>query len=223
MTKNKSKELEEKTDSGEKRPVMKERTRKRRRTSENSSTGVSESDKKIKKLKKQNRRNGNKMEKKGNKAEGRAKSATQINNIGDPNRTIASSLLSQSVLRDIRAFLRSFSNSRLEVSLRYKAELDISLATNQASLSLTNGTASFFVFSPTPNPKRTYCFEKTQYRYERLTNPDLMDHCVICLCKFKGSDTIANCACSHIFHFSCLKTWLNHKTYCPICRKNLVR
>jgi len=42
--------------------------------------------------------------------------------------------------------------------------------------------------------------------------------CVICLENVKNRQYVADLRCRHIFHASCLKTWVQYKSECPICK-----
>jgi len=51
--------------------------------------------------------------------------------------------------------------------------------------------------------------------------------CVICLNDFKDGDDVLQLKCSkrHIFHFECLRTWIESENgrrgQCPICRAKI--
>ena len=47
--------------------------------------------------------------------------------------------------------------------------------------------------------------------------------CIICLGEFNSEDIIKKIFCEHIFHESCLKTWINQSVKCPICKYNIKR
>jgi len=50
------------------------------------------------------------------------------------------------------------------------------------------------------------------------------DICIICLENFKLNDHVCHLKCKHLYHYSCINTWIetnyNNKT-CPTCRHNL--
>ncbi|XP_048493318.1 RING-H2 finger protein ATL47-like [Beta vulgaris subsp. vulgaris] len=58
----------------------------------------------------------------------------------------------------------------------------------------------------------------------RPSKVDLDCHCSICLEEFdKSEQEVANLGCSHIFHGSCLVSWiLEGKNSCPLCRFNFM-
>ena len=45
--------------------------------------------------------------------------------------------------------------------------------------------------------------------------------CSICLEEFEDNETISKTSCNHMFHETCLETWLNTNTKCPFCRNTL--
>ncbi|CAK92588.1 unnamed protein product (macronuclear) [Paramecium tetraurelia] len=70
--------------------------------------------------------------------------------------------------------------------------------------------------------------EQTQKLYndalEIISNKDLQDgqdNCGICLESLKTAKVICKIQCSHVFHGSCIETWLKKNSYCPFCRFDL--
>lgn len=53
------------------------------------------------------------------------------------------------------------------------------------------------------------------------------EKCVICFENFKENEQVKMTSCFHIFHFKCIKKWVENREElteapnCPICRKNL--
>ncbi|CAH8528624.1 unnamed protein product [Dicrocoelium dendriticum] len=45
--------------------------------------------------------------------------------------------------------------------------------------------------------------------------------CSICFEDYKLSETVTQLPCQHIYHTSCVNTWLKQHATCPICRKDL--
>ena len=45
--------------------------------------------------------------------------------------------------------------------------------------------------------------------------------CTICLENYIQFDKIINLSCLHMFHDSCIKTWLKKHDYCPICKNKI--
>ncbi|CAD8140539.1 unnamed protein product [Paramecium octaurelia] len=70
--------------------------------------------------------------------------------------------------------------------------------------------------------------EQTQKPYndalEIISNKDLQDgqdNCGICLESLKTAKVICKIQCNHVFHGSCIETWLQKNSYCPFCRFDL--
>jgi len=59
--------------------------------------------------------------------------------------------------------------------------------------------------------------------YTKTYGRDYMDICVICSENFKNGDKVIVLPCNnhHIFHGSCIRAWIQNKTICPMCRKDL--
>ena len=47
---------------------------------------------------------------------------------------------------------------------------------------------------------------------------DNNNNCIICLYDFNIGDKIAALPCLHVFHFDCIKHWLNNELSCPVCK-----
>ena len=45
--------------------------------------------------------------------------------------------------------------------------------------------------------------------------------CSVCLSKVSDLTNARVLPCGHIFHASCISTWLNHGSTCPECRNNI--
>ena len=64
------------------------------------------------------------------------------------------------------------------------------------------------------------CF---QYRYIVKYEKRNEKNCSICLNDFKSEDILIRFSCKeHIFHKSCLLTWLEKSNICPLCKKSLL-
>merc|ERR1711998_791667 len=51
--------------------------------------------------------------------------------------------------------------------------------------------------------------------------PNDADSCVICLNDFKPGEEIRTLSCEHVFHKSCIDSWLETHTTCPLCNVQL--
>ena len=45
--------------------------------------------------------------------------------------------------------------------------------------------------------------------------------CIICLSDFALKEIVTTLPCLHIFHKSCIKSWLNSRDECPLCKHNI--
>tara|TARA_B100001013_G_scaffold139182_1_gene82031 strand:+ start:653 stop:1096 length:444 start_codon:yes stop_codon:yes gene_type:complete len=45
--------------------------------------------------------------------------------------------------------------------------------------------------------------------------------CTICLSNLEVGDMYTKLCCDHMYHRECIKTWLQMKVTCPICRRKL--
>jgi len=50
---------------------------------------------------------------------------------------------------------------------------------------------------------------------------DQSQTCCICQDHYADGDIICELPCSHIYHSSCIATWLNRSRTCPVCRSSL--
>merc|ERR1719473_1602090 len=49
-----------------------------------------------------------------------------------------------------------------------------------------------------------------------------VETCPICLIEFQVSDLTALLPCKHIYHESCLSTWIQQTPRCPVCRREII-
>ena len=73
----------------------------------------------------------------------------------------------------------------------------------------------------------TFKFKNVDQYFEGFENDqglkDRFKNCPICINDFSCDDSIIEFNCKqHVFHKKCILTWLEHSTYCPICKKNLL-
>lgn len=48
------------------------------------------------------------------------------------------------------------------------------------------------------------------------------DECSICLQKITLNQIIRETKCNHNYHVKCLDRWLEERTFCPLCKKELL-
>ncbi|MED6109907.1 hypothetical protein PIB30_037903 [Stylosanthes scabra] len=46
--------------------------------------------------------------------------------------------------------------------------------------------------------------------------------CSICQEEYEADDEIGRLNCEHKYHFQCIKQWLVHKNFCPVCKQEVV-
>jgi hypothetical protein len=63
--------------------------------------------------------------------------------------------------------------------------------------------------------------EEFEYLYDYIITHDIDETCSICMEKYKKNDSVIQLDCDHIFHKSCLKTWLQNHNTCPVCRYDI--
>lgn len=65
---------------------------------------------------------------------------------------------------------------------------------------------------------RDKIIEKLKAKYEGEVVP-----CSICLADISQHEEIIKLKCSekHVFHENCIKSWMDVKICCPVCRKNI--
>ena len=47
--------------------------------------------------------------------------------------------------------------------------------------------------------------------------------CIICLDEYVDNQVLSVMKCQHVFHYNCLKKWLNESPNCPICRTDVIK
>ena len=47
------------------------------------------------------------------------------------------------------------------------------------------------------------------------------NNCIICIGDFEIGDKVTSLPCLHVFHTECIKSWLQSKNHCPICKYNI--
>ena len=56
---------------------------------------------------------------------------------------------------------------------------------------------------------------------EQLKKLNNHDTCSICLNPFKSTSFVSPLPCSHLFHHSCIKTWVKQECTCPLCKTHI--
>ncbi|ESO03104.1 hypothetical protein HELRODRAFT_153611, partial [Helobdella robusta] len=45
--------------------------------------------------------------------------------------------------------------------------------------------------------------------------------CLVCFEDFTENSVVTQLSCKHVFHYRCIATWLEMKSSCPLCRKDV--
>eukprot|EP00256_Glycine_max_P038967 XP_006587489.1 E3 ubiquitin ligase BIG BROTHER-related isoform X2 [Glycine max] len=46
--------------------------------------------------------------------------------------------------------------------------------------------------------------------------------CSVCQEEYESDDELGRLKCDHSYHFQCIKHWLEHKNFCPVCKQEVV-
>lgn len=46
--------------------------------------------------------------------------------------------------------------------------------------------------------------------------------CSVCQEEYESEDELGRLKCEHSYHFQCIKQWLVHKNFCPVCKQEVV-
>ncbi|CAD8064905.1 unnamed protein product [Paramecium sonneborni] len=64
--------------------------------------------------------------------------------------------------------------------------------------------------------------KKLQQKLKKMKMGKSNRQCSICCNNFQKDETIIQLPCKHIYHQSCLFSWLDHSTKCPNCRSDVL-
>lgn len=53
------------------------------------------------------------------------------------------------------------------------------------------------------------------------SNDTELTQCPICLCDYESGDDVRTLPCFHYFHVSCIDSWLNQHSVCPLCKNDV--
>lgn len=48
------------------------------------------------------------------------------------------------------------------------------------------------------------------------------EKCAICITEFEEGEEVKNLSCNHMYHGTCIDTWLVQNSHCPVCKKDLL-
>ncbi len=60
--------------------------------------------------------------------------------------------------------------------------------------------------------------EEVQFKKSKNVKPGEEEKCSICITELEDGEKIRRLPCKHIFHTSCVDTWLVQNSHCPICK-----
>lgn len=61
-----------------------------------------------------------------------------------------------------------------------------------------------------------------KFHFKKTTDDSDMNQCSICFEDYEPKSTLTALVCSHKFHSSCIKKWLNQSRRCPLCQKDAI-
>lgn len=59
-------------------------------------------------------------------------------------------------------------------------------------------------------------------QYGDLSSTEQTEHdkrCIICMDDYTNMDNVIILPCQHIYHSQCVRTWFEHASTCPVCRR----
>jgi len=71
-------------------------------------------------------------------------------------------------------------------------------------------------------PVRVVNAEEIQ-RHAHAPSTEEEYECQICMERYKETDTVMTLPCFHEYHERCIRDWLQHQTYCPVCMHEVYR
>ncbi|CAL0322244.1 unnamed protein product [Lupinus luteus] len=65
--------------------------------------------------------------------------------------------------------------------------------------------------------------KKINLTISNVTSKNQIDKkCTICQEEYEGGEELGRLNCEHSYHFQCIKQWLVHKNFCPVCKQEVV-
>jgi hypothetical protein len=100
---------------------------------------------------------------------------------------------------------------------RVRGEIEDQIQHNNLESELSISLEEYLNEDAPTNPELVF---KTIQKLTLCTNKNPID-CSICLDKVESNVEIYKLKCKHVFHKSCIETWLKEKLSCPVCRKDI--
>jgi len=66
------------------------------------------------------------------------------------------------------------------------------------------------------NNIHSFSFKKVNTNNDNLTND--YNNCIVCMCDIEENEECKKLKCGHMFHSSCIDSWLKRTLECPMCR-----
>ncbi|KAK7251684.1 hypothetical protein RIF29_35088 [Crotalaria pallida] len=64
---------------------------------------------------------------------------------------------------------------------------------------------------------------KTKFQFSDDASKHQVDKkCSICQDEYEANDELGKLNCGHNYHFQCIKQWVAHKNFCPVCKQQVV-
>ncbi len=63
--------------------------------------------------------------------------------------------------------------------------------------------------------------KKIKFRKNSSTKKGEEEKCSICLCEYEDNEELRLLPCEHLFHPTCVDTWLVQNSQCPVCKLDL--
>lgn len=63
--------------------------------------------------------------------------------------------------------------------------------------------------------------EEMEFKKNPDVNPGEEEKCAICITEFEEKEKVKKLPCKHLFHVSCVDTWLVQNSHCPICKTDI--
>lgn len=125
------------------------------------------------------------------------------------------------MIHSIAKEVGSFINIRSRVNHTY-TNLDGGYYRVDQELLQDNQYSNFLDF-PLEENEKTIQKDKFTLKYRHnLVSANDDKTCVICYNEYKEGELVCNLpGCIHMFHWDCIKNWVDQKSNCPMCRKSI--
>ena len=70
-------------------------------------------------------------------------------------------------------------------------------------------------------PKDYDTVETLRYKRPATVNANEEEKCTICIGEFKDNERVKKLPCRHVYHPTCIDTWLARNAHCPLCKRRV--